>query len=328
MGNRQLVVLAAVLAGLVAVYAWQQHRRNASPRELTAALAPADLARRADELVAWAPADPKGARLRLFKQEGRWRVDRGFPAPAKAARVEEVLEALAALRGEARAADPGLVGRFRLKSREAFHVEVRGGGERLLHLLVGKQGPDWDTCYVRAAGSDAVYLADRNVLGLFEVWQVPAKGSPDPKDWTELTVIGEGRRGVRAVAWRSAEGAWRIAPAAAPGGGGATQAKGGPAWVYTYEGPPRRRAAGARVRDFLDRLFPLQAADVEDPAKAAAFGLGAGAAELRVDLGAKGEVRLEVGRRAGEARKAWVRTADGTVYRLEGDWVPRLPAPF
>ncbi|MDR2592554.1 MAG: DUF4340 domain-containing protein [Chitinispirillales bacterium] len=107
--------------------------------------------------------DGNGILIRLNKRgDGDWTVDGGDTAfySADSGLVQIALEKIVTLKkGEPVSVNPEKQAAFEVGDTGKSYVKVyKDKGETAGVLLVGKNGPDWNSNYARLAGSDTVYL--------------------------------------------------------------------------------------------------------------------------------------------------------------------------
>lgn len=141
---------------------------------------------------------------------------------------------------------------YEIEDDQAAHVIVKGGGTTLADVVVGKQGPDRMSSYVREPGSDDVYLSGGALALLVrqdvQTWRVKSLTSFDINDVVRIAVESGGDS---------------VAVERADGGG----------WRVTE---PRERAADTRTVDsallMLENLKAMDYADDVTPAEAGLAG--------------------------------------------------------
>lgn len=95
--------------------------------------------------------------MRLEKLDGRWVIPALGGAPANEGSIGRMLDSLAALRGELRSTDPGVLGDYGLQDAQAMSLALMVGGREMARLLVGKG--DFRSVFIRQAGSPEAYAA-------------------------------------------------------------------------------------------------------------------------------------------------------------------------
>ncbi len=157
----------------------------------------------ADEIRIWLGSRPEKV-LRLKFSEGRWEIwgpsdKENFPRPAKEALIRRLLSDLASLSGEERARGKAYWETFDLVEEKALHLVGLRGERELFHLLIGKRGPYWESCFVRPKASESVYLVPENLLARFEIWS-ESPGEPSAEPWVEKTVLSLDYSDLRSLA--------------------------------------------------------------------------------------------------------------------------------
>jgi len=107
--------------------------------------------------------DGSGVVLLNKREDGAWSVEGGDSSglfTADSGLIQIALEKIVTLKkGEIASVNPDKQAAFEVDDTGKSYVKVYAGKERAAGvLLVGKNGPDWNSNYARLAGSDTVYL--------------------------------------------------------------------------------------------------------------------------------------------------------------------------
>ncbi len=342
MKKSQLLFLGAVLIILAGLYFYQQHPATIDQEEIYTQLCPDVQLDDIDEIEVWTGTTEKAAPLHLKKREQAWWVELNeqgttFSAPAKPERLKRLVGHLNSLHGEKRAEGAAILDTFYLKDDQAMHLVLKENDKEKLHLLVGKRGPEWDSCFVRKNKADTVYLASNNLLGLFDIWSEEPKQDPEARPWVDLMIISQGPSEVEGLSYARGTTEWSLVQGkqgdsekekrAEPASGKPekTEAE----WVLTLNGQEQIKGS-EEIRKFLSGLFPLRAVDVAPPEKAQDAGLGPGDqyGRLTVHLKGKGIKILHIGRLDKETSKGWIRDQRGVLFQVEGKILDTINNPI
>jgi hypothetical protein len=300
--HRKTLVLAGVLAGLGALALllegpWQAGRR--AEREPAAAVDTAG----ADQIAIGA--GEKAVTLR--KVQGTWQVQgEGVPphpadpdAPGKAL---EWLKDVAAAPVVSR--NPAFHGDYKLDGASALPVRIQAGDRVLAELLVGSQGPDLFSTYVRKKGGDEVLLARGYMRPYFER---PARS------WRDLTVLSFREEEVREI---------RLAA----GGRSLTLTREGKEWTASPGGKPQ--GEGDAAGRLVNRLSSLKGVEIaQGPPDPGIWAAPALVAEVARTSGATDT--LTVGAELeGQGRHPARLSGRETVYLLGAGTVEELTTPL
>ncbi len=178
----------------------------------------------------------------LTRQGGAWTVAReGKTFPADAEAVRRVVEQFSDLNGGS------LVSRgasrhegFRLDEPNGIRITVSEGGKKTADVLVGGQGPDFFSSYLRKAGASEVYLVKGNLRPLVD---------RPLKRWRDLVLTSLKAEEVIALEVSGPEVGLRLKKEAGQ---------------WTYDPPDPSGPAASAVDDLLARVVSLKAADALD----------------------------------------------------------------
>ena len=162
MKSRLIVVLLLLVVAAWAV--WQGMRPSGAPQ----AMLPKWPAVHADAVAGIDIQLPPDEHVRLRKQDGKWMLMLKQPEPASEKDVRHLIDDLSGMhvirvvsRNRTHDAELGVDGK-------GVSVQLSGRSDKeLLDLIVGKQGSDLLSTYVRLAGAPEVVAVDRAL-----VWQV------------------------------------------------------------------------------------------------------------------------------------------------------------
>ena len=108
--------------------------------------------------------------VELKRSGDGWVVASLYDWPTKADRVNDLLDDVTGLSGELRSSRSDVLADFQIDDEGGFHlVGEAGGGSELFHLVVGKNSPRGGS-FVRAHGSDDVYLTSAAFRSSFGLW--------------------------------------------------------------------------------------------------------------------------------------------------------------
>jgi hypothetical protein len=128
--------------------------------------------------------------VRLERRDGTWTVASLQDAPAAQRGVEDLLRALAALRGEVRGRSGESFGEFLIDDERGIHVEISGrDGAAIQRLVVGKTTSDWSGSFVRRAGDDRVFLTRENLRTLLRLRGTREEPKVEAAAWPELSFV-------------------------------------------------------------------------------------------------------------------------------------------
>jgi hypothetical protein len=187
-GMKWLLIALAAFAAVWAGLTLRDHLK-ARPQPLFPAFTP--------EAARTLRFEAAGNRAELSLQDGTWLVTSEDSLPAERQAVEDVLKATAAFSRKDRiSSNPEKRSRYQVDS-SGVAVTVEGeAGKLLAAFVVGKMGPDFQSTYIRDAGSGDVVLAQGYLAPVFNrgsrSWQDKRVFRAEPKDITELVVAKPG----------------------------------------------------------------------------------------------------------------------------------------
>ncbi len=340
MNRRQILVLAILFLAAAGGYFWKQSGSQKQVHDLYTALSPSLEEDKVSSITAWVGEEENMEKgVVIQRHDGKWKITRReggdtFWARAKQGKVERLISSLSGLKGDFRAGVSDVLDSFHISDKEGLHILVKDGDEILLHMIVGKKGDRWDTSYVRLAGSDKVYLVEKNLLSLFDIWSQWPVSQPSPRPWTDLTVISGLPKDVAALSYERGDLSWALSRVTGPSAdskgkedGGATGEHG--EWEFTMNGKKVRKS-DQEVKRLLDRLMPLHATDVTAGENAKGTGLGPGEiyGRLTIHFKQSGIEIYHVGHKNGKGDKGWIRDKDGEIFVIKGEWIDLVENPF
>ncbi len=329
MDRRHLIVIGILFVIVAGAYFWRQSGTVQQSTGLYSTLVPAVDEAKVTAVTAWTGKEKGHEGLALEKRQGRWRVRRRegnheFWAKAKEAKVSKLISALSGLQGDLRAESEEVFEQFHIADGEALHIVLQATDGPVAHLLVGKKGERWDTCYIRRAGSNKVYLVEKNILSLLDIWSQWPTSQPSPRPWTDLSVISGLPKDVVGISYERGDLSWSLSKSETRAGDEKAAV-----WRFSTGGHEEEKAAD-EVKKFLERLLPLQAVDVYPPDDAKGTGLGPGEiyGRLTIHFEQSGIGIYHIGNLDAKGERGWIRDQDGDIYVVKGGWIRLAEHPF
>ncbi|MBK6898432.1 MAG: DUF4340 domain-containing protein [bacterium] len=297
--NRPLLILAAVVALLLVASVAQRvlHRRAVtSPATATVVAADFDPAG-INRVTVGAGADT--ATVVIERLGEGWVTRTAWDHPADPRKLQELLAALDSLQGDFRSDEAAILDDYGLGPQSApVKVTLFGKDwQPVCALLLGKRADDGAGVFVRAPGSNAVYLARTEVRGKLGLWSPEA--APESRHFLDLSVFKTDAAGIRRITLHQGDKALvmeKVLTAAGPGDGSAPPPQ---EWEWTLTSPSRRALAKTKVDGVMNALASIQAADIADP-RVGMEQYGLWKAERRVEVALADGSTFEL--RVGDAR--------------------------
>ena len=128
--------------------------------------------------------------LSVVKIDDGWIVKSKFDAPANETKVKELKEKLENLKGDIRSSSLDVLADYEIDDENAVHlVLLDENGNEEKHLLLGKQGEDWRSMFIRLNGSNDVYMVGENLRSLFGLYAERRGDEIDGKQWCDLKIL-------------------------------------------------------------------------------------------------------------------------------------------
>jgi hypothetical protein len=306
------VVILAVLGGLVFWKQSQQEKPSIVKQANLAELVPASLKKNAVTRIALYSGNAAEDKVTLEKSGDTWTVASHFNAPATQDKVNEYLDLLLNLKGEARdtATEDSKLDVYELKDDQAFHVEIFAGSESpAFHLLVGK-APDHRSVFLRTADAKDIYVEAKDPRKEAGITTTGEEAKPDATHWFDKDILKLEQDRIKRVALTLPDKSLVLErtekmpepPAEEEASEDAeTEATPPPpavpeiVWELASGGPgiPLKTPG---VDSVLQKIATFVATDIVDPAKKAEWGLDAPAYRAEIALEGDENIVLEAGR--------------------------------
>ncbi len=347
MKRNQLIVLSLCFIAMVAAWYFVQQPKRNSATDLYSQVTGSFETSAIDSIEARVLSHPENT-LRLSRTKAGWQIalkkgGEEFPAPAKKAKVERLLGLLEGLQGEFRAEGRDLLSTFGLEKGHGLEIRLKKDGKDLVAIVAGMKGPDWGSTFVRQEGFDRVYLVNRDIFSVFDIWSRKPDKALSLEPWVDLDVISAFPDSVKTCSYKSGERSWSISgpepekeqKKGVKGQAGSKKAspegksKGKEAWSFETRGKVVEKS-WEEVRKYLSPVLPLRARDVEPPSVAGKAGLAPGqkaSAVFTCRLKSGAEQRVEIGS-CDEKDKTCLVRARGYIYRVDSAWKEKLEKPF
>ena len=243
MNARRLLLLTAALAGLLGAGLWLSKRERAEAptlgeeRARIVPNAPALDELTAVELTVGAAGSPQ-LRFKRDPQRG-WLVTGAYSVPADPERLRRFVEAVSKLSGEERARGRKWFPDFGLDEEKALTITLRSEGRAAISLAAGRSPKNMALEFVRRKEGETIYSVDEGFLGQLGLWGKITPEALSLRDWADLRLFP-------------------VEPADVRGVQTAERAKKKEAWDVRAA---REDVSDPKVKDWLDRLVTLRAAD-------------------------------------------------------------------
>lgn len=109
--------------------------------------------------------DEEPVRMAFSLQEDQWRISTHFGCKAQEYRMNRILDDFIEATGKVRSSDPKHFAKFEISDEQGLHLLFKDETDKTLaNLILGKKGEDPNSGFVRFAGKEKVYYADKNLL--------------------------------------------------------------------------------------------------------------------------------------------------------------------
>lgn len=184
---------------------------------------------------------------------------------------------------------------YHVNASSGLKVKLFDAKDNLIaDVVIGKNGPDLASNYIRRASDDSVYLIPRAIMGIF---------TPRADDWRERRLWSIEPNDIKGVEVKIGKKEW----AASKGEDNE--------WTLTV--PPNVSANSEKIREFVKKISDVRARGFADEVDIAAAGIDKPASQLSISYGDGKTVTLTVGKV--KEPKADKKTKEDVFYgRLEG----------
>jgi hypothetical protein len=113
----------------------------------------------------------KPARMEFAMIDEKWKIPTHYYANVQKDRLNRLLDDLLEMTGKVRTSDPKHLDKFQITDEQGIHLLLKDETDKtLVNLIIGEQGEDPSSNFVRFAGKDKVYFADKNLLSCLMVY--------------------------------------------------------------------------------------------------------------------------------------------------------------
>ncbi|MCA9728677.1 MAG: DUF4340 domain-containing protein [Candidatus Eisenbacteria bacterium] len=312
MNARTTILLGVILVILGVVATLTESNRKKQWKPAGNKLFPAYEADRVDQI----DIDKGNLHVALAKKNGQWVVATEKGMPADTSLVNSILGSMRGLSSDDLVSTKGESHAALEVDSTGVNVDIKGGGQDLAHLIVGKPGPDYMSTYIRPTGQDNVYRVP-----------VYLRTQVDRGDqtWRNKTVLKLAKEDLASYTTQDSSGTVTV-----------EQTDGEWKMTAPREGAVRQdllpillqSLTNITARDFADSISSL--ADVGlDPAKRSLEIVTTAGAHYKIDIGDETEQRQNYVKREGNDTVFLVPAGRwNTVFRPADELAPpEAPAP-
>ncbi len=275
-----------------------------------------------------------GHGLELIKDKDGWKVGiskqgHSFWAPAKKSKVERLLGLLQGLQGEVRAEGKRHLSVFGLDEGKGLKVTLKKGKSDELSIIIGGKGPEWGSSFVRRPGSNTVYLVQRDILSVFDIWSKRPDKPLDPDPWVNLKVIPAFPSDIDRCSYGSDVTDWVLSRLDEGEKDSTEKGKKVERWTFKKDDSLSEKSQ-KEVIAYLSKILPLKARDIlpaEVLQKTNASKDRRLSAHFAYRLKAGPEKRVEIAS-CSKKNKTCLVKAGQYVYKIDGSWKKMLDNPF
>ncbi|MBN1349475.1 DUF4340 domain-containing protein [candidate division KSB1 bacterium] len=113
----------------------------------------------------------KKIEMRFTKQDGKWYIPTHFNCNGNASRIEQIIKDMLEMQGKVQATGEHLFDRFEIDDHQGIHILLKDEADKALaNLIIGKKGEDYGTSFVRFAGRDKIFSADKNIISTLRIY--------------------------------------------------------------------------------------------------------------------------------------------------------------
>jgi len=124
--------------------------------------------------------------LKFERAKAGWIMPSKPEAKIKSDAVESLLAEMNSIEGEMRSGSEGLFGDYGISDGEAYAVSFYDStGTIKERLLIGTKKPGFGRSFLRKAGSNDVYLVNKDILSIFGIYGDPKTANLKEKAWIQ-----------------------------------------------------------------------------------------------------------------------------------------------
>lgn len=159
---------------------------------------------------------------------------------------------------------------------DAAGVHAKGldsTGKVIFDVVIGKNGPDFASAYIRRLNEDKVYLVHQPIVGQF---------SPRVNDWRDRKLWSVEPSSIKEISVESPKGSWKMKK---------TEAE-----EWELSEPKGAKFDSKKAKELANKLSRVNAKDFADNVDGETDGLGAPSAVVKIKHGENEEINMKVGR--------------------------------
>ena len=172
MNQRTLYYLSGIFVALVLLYFISKPRfATTNIDEITQSIVIGASLEDVGGIDIYKEKDDQKIEMRFVRNEDKWTIPTHFNCKGNKTQVEQVIKDILEMQGKVRATGEQLFDQFKIHDHQGIHVLLKDEADKALaNLIIGKKGEDYGTCFVRFAGKDKIFLADKNILNSLRIY--------------------------------------------------------------------------------------------------------------------------------------------------------------
>ena len=128
--------------------------------------------------------------FKLKKKDDIWRIASEQNVRADKEKIKNFIEQLSELEGELRSTSKRIFSDYDIADDKAFSITIYGEKNKILKkLFIGTKRPKYGSVFLRMDNSPKVYMVNKDIFSLLEIYGDPAKGVINTDKWVDLFFI-------------------------------------------------------------------------------------------------------------------------------------------
>lgn len=143
----------------------------------------------------------KVASMLFSKTDDQWRIPSYFNAKAQNSRIDRLVADLVEMTGKVRSEDPKHHEKYEITDEQGLHLLLKDETDKpLANLIIGKKSEDAGSGFIRFAGKDKVYFADKNLLSSLGITaNIDTLTRFKPKSFVDLKAVDQDQSTLKRV---------------------------------------------------------------------------------------------------------------------------------
>ncbi len=127
--------------------------------------------------------------VHLLKKDNNWFIDDKQKVYADKVKINFLLGQIDSLQGELRSDEGSILADYGISNKQGVHIQLKNKAKEICHIVIGTKKAGWKKNFVRLNSSNAVYIADGDMLSALGLYGDIESENLKPDQWLDKQIL-------------------------------------------------------------------------------------------------------------------------------------------